>query len=62
MGPEPSTYTVSSGDTLALIAIKLYGSALATDRLLADNPPLRRNPNELRIGQVLKYSMPKGNV
>jgi nucleoid-associated protein YgaU len=61
-GAAASTYTVSSGDTLALIAIKLYGSALATDRLLADNPPLRRNPNELRIGQVLKYSMPQGNV
>ena len=61
-GAAASTYTVSSGDTLALIAIKLYGSALATDRLLADNPPLRRNPNELRNGQVLKYSMPQGNV
>lgn len=51
-------YTVSSGDTLALIAIKLYGSALATDRLLEDNPALRQNPNALRIGQVLSYSMP----
>ena len=44
-------YTVSSGDTLALIAIKLYGSALATDLLLQDNPVLRQNPNTLRIGQ-----------
>lgn len=50
-------YTVASGDTLALIAIKLYGSALATDRLMRDNPVLRQNPNALRIGQVLKYSM-----
>lgn len=57
-GSASNTYTVSSGDTLALIAIKLYGSALATDRLLSDNPSLRRNPNALRIGQVLKYSMP----
>ncbi len=56
-GSASNTYTVSSGDTLALIAIKLYGSALATDRLLSDNPSLRRNPNALRIGQVLKYSM-----
>ena len=53
-----NTYTVTSGDTLALIAIKLFGSALATDQLLAENPTLRRNPNELRIGQVLNYSMP----
>ena len=50
-------YIVSSGDTLALIAIKLYGSALATDNLLRDNPALRQNPNALRIGQVLKYRM-----
>ena len=51
-------YTVSSGDTLALIAIKLYGSALATDQLLQDNPVLRQNPNTLRIGQQLNYRMP----
>ena len=51
-------YTVSSGDTLALIAIKLYGSALATDLLLQDNPVLRQNPNTLRIGQQLNYRMP----
>lgn len=53
-----SSYIVTSGDTLALIAIKLYGSALATDRLLAENPALRQNPNALRIGQVLNYSAP----
>ncbi len=53
-----NSYIVSSGDTLALIAIKLYGSALAKDRLLSENPSLRQNPNALRIGQVLKYSMP----
>ena len=51
-------YKVSSGDTLALIAIKLYGSALATDQLLQDNPVLRQNPNTLRIGQQLNYRMP----
>ncbi len=51
------SYVVASGDTLALIAIKLYGSALATDRLLADNPALRQNPNALRIGQVLSYGV-----
>ena len=51
-------YKVSSDDTLALIAIKLYGSALATDQLLQDNPVLRQNPNTLRIGQQLNYRMP----
>ena len=51
------SYIVAPGDTLALIAIKLYGSALATDRLLQDNPTLRQNPNALRIGQVLQYSL-----
>jgi len=50
-------YIVASGDTLALIAIKLYGTALATDELLIQNPELRRNPNALRIGQVLKYQV-----
>lgn len=52
----PQSYIVASGDTLALIAIKLYGSALATDNLLSENPALRQNPNALRIGQVLQYS------
>lgn len=51
------SYIVASGDTLALIAIKLYGSALATERLVAENPALRQNPNALRIGQVLEYSV-----
>ncbi|MEP5155632.1 LysM domain-containing protein, partial [Planktotalea sp.] len=51
-----STYVVASGDTLALIAIKLYGTALAIDDLLAQNPSLRSNPNSLRIGQVLQYA------
>ena len=50
------SYIVASGDTLALIAIKLYGSALAKDKLLSQNPDLRRNPDDLRIGQVLRYS------
>ncbi|MGB7318517.1 MAG: LysM domain-containing protein [Planktotalea sp.] len=50
------SYVVASGDTLALIAIKLYGSALATDKLLSENPVLRQNPDALRIGQVLRYS------
>ena len=49
------SYLVVPGDNLALIAIKLYGSALATDRLLQDNPSLRSNPNSLRIGQVISY-------
>lgn len=51
------SYTVSSGDTLALIAVKLYGSAQATDELLSMNPVLRQNPNSLRIGQVLAYAV-----
>lgn len=51
-------YTVQSGDTLAVIAIKLYGSALATDRILDSNPELRQNPNSLKIGQVLNYTGP----
>lgn len=49
------TYTVSPGDNLALIAIKLYGSALKTDQLLRDNPALKANPNALRIGQLISY-------
>jgi hypothetical protein len=51
-------YTVQSGDTLAVIAIKLFGSALDTDRILASNPELRQNPNSLKIGQVLNYAGP----
>lgn len=55
VSPGMQTYTVTSGDTLALIAIKLYGSALSREKLIADNPELRANPDVLRIGQVLKY-------
>lgn len=51
------SYTVAPGDNLALIAVKLYGSALKTDQLLQDNPALRANPNSLRIGQILSYRM-----
>jgi len=50
-----ATYMVVPGDNLALIAVKLYGSALKTDQLLRDNPSLRANPNSLRIGQVISY-------
>lgn len=56
-GGAKQSYTVAPGDTLALIAIKLYGSALEGERLLSDNPELRQNPNALRIGQVLQYSL-----
>ncbi len=49
------SYTVVSGDNLALIAIKLYGSVLAQDQLLAENPQLLANPDTLRIGQTLLY-------
>ncbi|MEM9580613.1 MAG: hypothetical protein AAF891_07985 [Pseudomonadota bacterium] len=49
------TYKVVSGDNLALIAIKLYGSALQTDKLLLDNPALKANPSALRIGQIISY-------
>lgn len=55
LGTPMQEYVVESGDTLALIAIKLYGSALASKRILAENPALRANPNDLRIGQVLRY-------
>lgn len=49
------SYVVTSGDTLALISIKLYGSALEMERLLSYNPELKNDPNNLRIGQVLNY-------
>lgn len=51
-------YRVEAGDNLALIAVKLYGSALKKSQLLADNPVLRTAPDSLRIGQKLMYRLP----
>lgn len=48
-------YRVQRGDTLRTIARKVYGNsdAQTMDRLLGANPRLKRNPNRLKVGQVL---------
>lgn len=48
-------YRVQRGDTLRTIARKVYGNSdtQTMDRLLGANPRLKRNPNRLKVGQVL---------
>jgi nucleoid-associated protein YgaU len=45
-------YTVVSGDSFARIAQKQYGSQKYTSFLIEANPQVK-NPNRLKIGQVL---------
>lgn len=49
---HPKTYTVRKGDTLQKIAAKVYGKASDWHRI-ADANNLR-DPNHLKVGQVLK--------
>ena len=48
------TYVVQRGDTLWKIAARFYGSGLLWHRIYQDNAASIRNPNLLRVGQVLK--------
>jgi len=51
---------VKSGDTLSKIAQRVYGSAMAYDRILKANPDLIKNPNNIYIGQRLR--VPTDNI
>ncbi len=51
-GQPPRTYTVRKGDSLALIARRLYGDPNLWSAIAAANPSV--NPSSLRIDQVLQ--------
>lgn len=50
--PTAKAYTVRAGDTLSSIAARVYGNANRMDELARKNGI--RNPNSIRVGQVLK--------
>ncbi len=52
--PEPRTYTVVSGDTLSKVAKQFYGDANKYMRIFDANKDQLKDPNMIRVGQVLK--------
>ena len=48
---------VRAGDTLSKIARRAYGSAMAYDKILNENPDLIKNPNHIYIGQRLRVPL-----
>ncbi|MBN1991158.1 MAG: LysM peptidoglycan-binding domain-containing protein [Anaerolineae bacterium] len=52
--PEPGTYTVQPGDTLWLIAVKVYGTGGLWYLIFEANRDLLDDPGRIRPGQVLK--------
>lgn len=51
---KPRTYTVRKGDTLAAIASRLLGKSSRWTEILNKDGSKIRNPNGLKVGQVLK--------
>lgn len=50
----PTTYTVKNGDNLGKISRK---TGVSIEDLKKFNPPLKKNPDKLRVGQVIKLSL-----
>lgn len=48
------TYTVESGDTLSKIAKRFYGNANDYNKIFEANQDQLDNPDQIRVGQVLK--------
>jgi len=53
-GGSSATYTVRSGDTLGEIASKVLGSSRRADDIVRANRDQINDPNEIRVGMVLK--------
>lgn len=53
--PKPVEYTVTAGDSVSALAVRF---GVRRPDILALNPALRKNPNDLRIGQ--KVLLPAG--
>jgi hypothetical protein len=52
--PEPTTYTVKAGDTLWLIAVKVYNNGALWPTIFEANRDILTDPGRIRVGQVLK--------
>ena len=48
-----NTYVVRSGDSLALIAVKYYGSTDAVNDIFWPNKDRLSDPDQLRVGQTI---------
>ena len=48
------TIRVRKGDTLSSIALRAYGKSSKYNKIFEANPDLLSNPNNLRVGQVLR--------
>ncbi len=48
------TIKVRKGDTLSSIALRAYGKSSLYNKIFEANPDLLANPNNLRVGQVLR--------
>ena len=51
---EPRTYTVAAGDNLSKIAKHFYGDANKWKKLFEANKDTIKNPDLIKIGQVLR--------
>ena len=49
-----SSYTVKEGDTLSVIAKKVYGDAGAFDKIFEANKDVLSSPDDIKVGQELK--------
>ena len=58
--PEYDQYVVRPGDTLTLIALRIYGDESMTAAIRRANPRLARNPDRLAVGWTLR--VPKAPV
>ena len=59
LGLSPGVYKVRKGETLMLIAFKLYGDYGKWKKIQQNNPQLKGKP--LRAGMELSYDAPKEN-
>jgi nucleoid-associated protein YgaU len=50
---RPSTHTVASGDSLAAISLKYYGTTTDYAKIFEANKDKLRSPNLIQVGQVL---------
>ena len=56
--PTYDTYTIQKGDNLGGISMKVYGTSKRWKRIFEANQDVLKNPNRLKVGQVLR--IPKG--
>ena len=48
------SYTVKAGDTLSVIAEKVYGDAAKFEVIFEANKDILKNANDIKVGQELK--------